>query len=242
MVEKYTIRETSVRFRALDVFYYLTFTWRFGMITHKISGSFIGLFLSSFLSYSCALEIDTGRWIPFPYYSLNEKHKHFPITSHILKRLKSKTKTKLSTHQIFPHCFETLKKQKQNKNMLKPKALKFLESTMTNENKESSIISPFISGARFSDSVNWNTIFPNYPKVFSLPLVLQQGHIPWKTSCQAWYERPQRIRLQKRCNLLTNFAVCYLLTTQRKCCLFKTHCKTLFTESEWNKWSHVPKR
>lgn len=43
----------------------------------------------------------------------------------------------------------------------------------------------------------------------------------------------QRIRTQKRCNLLTNFAQCYLLTTQRKCCLFKTHFRTLFTESEW---------
>lgn len=39
--------------------------------------------------------------------------------------------------------------------------------------------------------------------------------------------------MQKLCNLLTNFALCYLPTTQRKCCLFKTQFKTLFTESEW---------
>lgn len=46
-------------------------------------------------------------------------------------------------------------------------------------------------------------------------------------------KRPQRIRMQKLYNLLTNFVQCYLLMTQRKCCLFKTEFRTLFTESEW---------
>lgn len=36
--------------------------------------------------------------------------------------------------------------------------------------------------------------------------------------------------MQKRSNLLT--LLCYLPTAQRKCCLFRTHFKTLFTGSE----------
>lgn len=36
--------------------------------------------------------------------------------------------------------------------------------------------------------------------------------------------------MQTRCNLLT--LLCYLPAAQRKCCLFRTHFKTLFTESE----------
>lgn len=77
-------------------------------------------------------------------------------------------------------------------------------------------------------------IFHNEPKHYS-------SHL-WFCSKVTFHEKhpvklgtkgPQRIQMQKLCNLLTNFARCYLLTTQRKCCLFKTHFRTLFTESEW---------
>lgn len=43
-------------------------------------------------------------------------------------------------------------------------------------------------------------------------------------------ERFHGTRVQKRSNLLT--LLCYLPSAQRKCCLFRTRFKTLFTESE----------
>lgn len=65
----------------------------------------------------------------------------------------------------------------------------------------------------------------------SLPRVFLWGHILWETSCPSPHKKGC---LESECRSLqlANFALYYLPITQRKCCLFRTHFKTLFTVSK----------